>query len=42
MGICCDPYDVCTKLIAREMGVYVVKPNGSPLDSRLDTTLPVA
>jgi fructose-1,6-bisphosphatase/inositol monophosphatase family enzyme len=42
MGICCHPYDVCTELIAREMGVHIVKPNGSPLDSSLDTTSPVA
>jgi hypothetical protein len=42
MGICCHPYDVCRELIAREMGGHIVKPNGSALDSRLDTTSPVA
>jgi hypothetical protein len=42
MGICCHPYDVCTELIAREMGLHIVKPDGSPLNSLLDTTSPVA
>jgi fructose-1,6-bisphosphatase/inositol monophosphatase family enzyme len=42
LGICCHPYDVCTELIAREMGVHIVKPNGESLDSPLDTTSPVA
>ena len=42
MGICCHPYDVCTKLIATEMGVHILKPDGSPLDYPLDTTTPVA
>ena len=42
LGICCHPYDVCTELIAREMGVSIVKPDGKPLDYPLDTTSPVA
>jgi len=42
LGICCHPYDVCTYLIAHEMGVIVEKPNGQPLDAPLDTTSPVA
>ena len=42
LGICCHPYDVCTELIARELGVTIVKPDGSPLDASLDTTTPVA
>lgn len=42
LGICCHPYDVCTHLIAHEMGVVVEKPNGQPLDALLDTTSPVA
>ena len=42
LGICCHPYDVCTELIAREMGVIVTDPEGAPLNARLDTTSPVA
>ncbi|MFT5369953.1 MAG: hypothetical protein ACI8V2_004932 [Candidatus Latescibacterota bacterium] len=42
LGICCHPYDVCTVLIANEMGVVVEKPNGDSLDALLDTTSPVA
>jgi fructose-1,6-bisphosphatase/inositol monophosphatase family enzyme len=42
LGICCHPYDVCTALIANEMGVMVEKPNGDSLDAPLDTTSPVA
>lgn len=41
LGICCHPYDVCTVLIAHEMGVVIEKPNGDPLDAPLDTTSPV-
>ena len=41
LGICCHPYDVCTVLIAHEMGVVIEKPNGDPLDALLDTTSPV-
>ena len=26
LGTCCHPHDVCTELIAREMGVAVTKP----------------
>lgn len=42
LGICCHPYDVCTVLIASEMGIVVEKPNGEPIDAPLDTTSPVA
>ena len=42
LGICCHPYDVCTELIAREMGVIITDPEGQALDSPLDTTSPVA
>ncbi|MBT3603942.1 MAG: inositol monophosphatase [Candidatus Latescibacteria bacterium] len=42
LGICCHPYDVCTVLIAKEMGIVVEKPNGKPIDAPLDTTSPVA
>jgi len=42
LGICCHPYDVCTYIIALEMGVVIEKPNGQSLDAPLDTTSPVA
>ncbi|MDA0711067.1 MAG: inositol monophosphatase [bacterium] len=42
LGICCHPYDVCTALIATEMGVFVEMPDGEPLNALLDTTSPVA
>jgi len=32
LGICCHPYDVCTELIARELGVVVTDTFGRPLD----------
>jgi len=42
LGICCHPYDVCTALIAREMGVIISEPNGAELNAPLDTISPVA
>lgn len=36
LGICCHPYDVCTELIAREMGVIVTNEYGESLDVPLD------
>lgn len=35
LGLCCHPYDVCTELIARELGVIVTDENGNQLSSRL-------
>ncbi|MCA9960320.1 MAG: inositol monophosphatase [Chloroflexota bacterium] len=35
LGICCHPYDVCTELIAREMGVIVTDAAGAPLTAPL-------
>jgi hypothetical protein len=35
LGICCHPYDVCTELIARELGVIVTDARGNPVNSRL-------
>src|SRR5262249_59686733 len=29
LGICCHPYDLCTELIARELGVIVTGPAGA-------------
>ncbi|MCP4361931.1 MAG: inositol monophosphatase [Chloroflexi bacterium] len=37
LGICCHPYDLCTELIAREMGVAVTDERGRPLNAPLDT-----
>lgn len=36
LGICCHPYDLCTELIAREMGVMVTDERGRPLTAPLD------
>jgi hypothetical protein len=41
-ALCCHPYDICTALIAQEMGCVVEAPDGQPLRSPLDTTTPVA
>ena len=41
-GICSHPYDLCTELIAREIGVVVTKVNGEPLDAPLDLESNVA
>ena len=35
LGICCHPYDLCTELIARELGVLISDENGEPLRARL-------
>jgi len=42
LGICCHPYDLCTELIARELGVIVTGPAGKPLDPILSTEPDVA
>jgi len=34
-GLTCHPYDLCTELIARELGVVVTGPDGGPLRARL-------
>jgi fructose-1,6-bisphosphatase/inositol monophosphatase family enzyme len=36
LGICCHPYDMCTEMIAREMGVIVTDLRGEPLRVPLD------
>jgi fructose-1,6-bisphosphatase/inositol monophosphatase family enzyme len=36
LGICCHPYDVCTELIAREMGVIVTDARGASLRAPLN------
>lgn len=35
LGICCHPYDICTELIAREMGIVVTDERGRPLTTPL-------
>ncbi len=35
LGLCCHPYDLCTELIARELGVIVTNENGGQLTARL-------
>jgi hypothetical protein len=35
-GICCHPYDVCTELIARELGVEIANARGERLSAPLD------
>lgn len=42
LGICCHPYDVCTELAARELGVTITDPLGLPLKSRLTVEPDVA
>jgi fructose-1,6-bisphosphatase/inositol monophosphatase family enzyme len=42
LGICCHPYDLCTELIAREMGVIVTDARGGPLRVPLDVKTNIA
>jgi fructose-1,6-bisphosphatase/inositol monophosphatase family enzyme len=42
LGICCHPYDLCTEMIAREMGVIVTDALGQPLRAPLDVGSDVA
>ena len=37
-ALCCHPYDLCTELIARELGVLVTDEHGLTLDAPLDVT----
>jgi fructose-1,6-bisphosphatase/inositol monophosphatase family enzyme len=41
-ALCCHPYDLCTELIARELGVIVTNAEGGSLDAPLDVTSDVA
>ncbi|HEY4248330.1 MAG TPA: inositol monophosphatase [Lacunisphaera sp.] len=41
-GLACHPYDICTALIAEELGCVIAAPDGKPLRAPLDTTTPVA
>jgi fructose-1,6-bisphosphatase/inositol monophosphatase family enzyme len=42
LGICCHPYDLCTELIARELGVIVTDASGRQLRARLSLDQNVA
>lgn len=42
LGICCHPYDLCTELIARELGVIVTDECGEPLSAPLAVDVDVA
>lgn len=42
LGICCHPYDICTELIARQLGIVVTDESGNPLSARLDVTSDVS
>jgi Inositol monophosphatase family len=41
-GLSCHPYDLCSLLIAEELGVVVTDPAGAPLDAPLDLETDVA
>ena len=41
-ALCCHPYDLCTELIARELGVCVTDERGRPLAAPLDVASNVA
>jgi fructose-1,6-bisphosphatase/inositol monophosphatase family enzyme len=41
-GIACHPYDLCTELVARELGIIITDPHGRPLQAPLDVESPVA
>lgn len=42
LGLCCHPYDLCTELIARELGVIIHDPAGQPLQAPLTVEADVA
>jgi fructose-1,6-bisphosphatase/inositol monophosphatase family enzyme len=42
LGICCHPYDLCTELIARELGVIITDVHGQPLSAPLEVSANVS
>jgi hypothetical protein len=42
LGLCCHPYDLCTELIARMMGVIVTDERGEVLDAPLNLKANIA
>ncbi len=41
-ALCCHPYDLCTVLIAEELGLFVGDATGAPIDAPLDLDADVA
>lgn len=41
-ALCCHPYDLCTVLIAEELGIHITDAAGVPLDTPLDLDTDVA
>ena len=41
-ALCCHPYDICTALIAEQLGVIVTGPDGEPIDATMDLETDVA
>ncbi len=41
-ALCCHPYDLCTEMIARELGIFVTDERGRPLNPPLDVTSDVS
>lgn len=41
-ALCCHPYDLCTELIARELGIPVTNERGGQLDAPLDVASDVS
>ena len=42
LGICCHPYDLCTELIARELGVVITDERGEQLSAPLNVEADVS
>lgn len=42
LGLCCHPYDLCTELIARELGVIITDGVGQPLTAPLNVAADVS
>ncbi len=42
LGICCHPYDLCTELIAHELGVIVTDASGNRLNAPLNVEADIA
>jgi fructose-1,6-bisphosphatase/inositol monophosphatase family enzyme len=42
LGICCHPYDICTELVARELGVIITDERGGALRAPLTVEADVA
>ena len=42
LGLCCHPYDLCTELIARELGIIITDENGRQIDTELSVEPDIA